>query len=354
MVEVNADWNRILDRSWSIPLPGSREVSVRQKGRCRKCWGSLVGRTGDNHEYTGIKCLVCGNTLEGMEARNEAHRMDKESLSNAIGLTSPSPSNVQYEEAAVFLWKVFPDLHRQSEQELQSHIRHHSQPKRGWLTRHSFPEGAPSYFYLQAWELMAAVECLPRYISVTHFPKTDINEDDSLSVHMHEHLPSFTDYPQFSEHDMIRRLGSTMGSGVLSAFACELVIKAICLTVHGEAQRTHDLSVLYGNLPNSSHRRLVADLHNIEAEIHDCRHLFGDWRYFEHHIGEDAMRALIDTQRVQRLAQVTRVLLDEGNIMGLGCDVRTTTTKYTRIDRGERQHKYETNIRLRPREGPPK
>ena len=354
MVDMEVEWNRIMDSTCRIPVARSREVSLRQKGRCRECWGSLVGRTDDNHEYTGIKCRVCGNTLEGMEARNEGHRMDKESLSNALRLTSCPPSSAQYEEAAVFLWKVYPDLHRQSEQEFQSHIGRHSRPKRGWLTRHGFPEGAPSYFYLQALELITSVECLPRYTTVGRFPKTDFNEDESLSVHMHEHVLPFSDDPQFSERDMIRRLGSTMGSGVLSAFACELAIKAICLTVNGEARRTHDLLTLYSNLPKNSRVRLVADLHDIEAVIDDSRHLFGDWRYFEHHIGESAMRGLIDTQRVQRLGRVARVLLDEGEIVGLGCDVDMTATQHTRIDEGDHWHKYDANIRVRAREGPPK
>ena len=354
MINIDMEWNRNLDRTCRASLAGSQEVSSREKGRCRKCWGSLVGRTDDNHEYTGIKCRVCGNTLEGIEARNEGLRMATESLSNAFRLTSRPRSSAQYEEGAVFLWKVFPELQRQSDEELQTHIRRHSQPKRGWLTRHGFPEGAPSYFYLQAMELITAVECLPRYNTVARFPKVDFNEDESLSVHMHEHLLPFSDDPQFSERDMMRRLGSTMASGVMSAFACELAIKAICLTVHGEAHKTHDLLALYDNLPNISRDRLSADLHDIEAVIEDSRHLFGAWRYFEHHIGEPALRGLIDTQRVLRLGQAARVLLDEGDMVGLGCDVDMSATQHTRIREGEHWDRYDVNIRIRAREGPPK
>ena len=354
VAEIKVEWNRHMEQTSRVSVAGGKEVSFREKGRCRNCWGSLVGRTDDSDEFTGIKCRVCGNILEGTKARDEGLRMDTEVLSNALRLTSGARSNAQYDEGAVFVWKVFPELERLSEKELQSRVGRHSPPKRGWLTRHGFPEGAPSYFYLQASELITAVECLPRFVTVGRFPKTDLTEDESLGVYMHEFLLPVSEDPQFSERDMMRRLGSTMASGVLSAFACELAIKAICLTVRGEAKKTHDLSTLYGNLPISSRDRLAADLHDIEAIIDDSRHFFGDWRYFEQHIGESAMRALIDTERARRLGQAARVLLDEGDMVGLGCDVNVSAKQRSRFGEGDRWDRFDVSIRIRAREGPPK
>lgn len=149
----------------------------------------------------------------------------------------------------------------------------HSAPKRGWLTRHGFSEGAPSYFYLQAVELMTAVECLPRLDSVGRFPKADVGRE-MASVRMEEFLEPVTEDPEFLERETMRRLGTTMSSGVLSAFACELALKAICLTVTGEAKKSHDLVVLYGGLPRGSRDRITADLSDMDEIIEESRHLF--------------------------------------------------------------------------------
>ena len=36
------------------------------KGRCRRCWGGLIGKTDAGHEATAIRCRVCDIILEGI------------------------------------------------------------------------------------------------------------------------------------------------------------------------------------------------------------------------------------------------------------------------------------------------
>ena len=50
------------------------------------------------------------------------------------------------------------------------------------------------------------------------------------------------------------------------------------------------------------------------------------WRYFEHGIGADAIRALVDTDRVWGLGKAARVIADECVVVGLdyGIDIDTT------------------------------
>lgn len=353
MGDIEVEWNRPMERSCRASIAGE-EVSVRQKGRCRKCWGSVVGRTDERNEFTGIKCRVCGRALTGTEAKAEADRMDSESLLNMMRLGSNAARLIGFEEGAMFAWKIFPELERMSDEELRSHVGRHSARRSGWLTREGFPEGSPSYFYLQAVELMAAVECLLRFEAVARFPEAERTEDGSIAVAIDEYLQPFSDDPQFPEREMMRRLGSTMSSGMLSAFACELAIKAICLTANGEAKKTHDLMALYCRLPEASRNRLVADLHDIEEIISDSRHVFGPWRYFEQSIGESAMRGLIDTQRAWHLGKAARVLLDEGNIMGLGCDVTMDAEQRGRFAERGGGAEYRVKVRLAAREGPPR
>ena len=48
---------------------------MKAPGRCKTCWGGLVGRSNEARELTGIKCRVCGTKLEGKDAANEEKRM---------------------------------------------------------------------------------------------------------------------------------------------------------------------------------------------------------------------------------------------------------------------------------------
>ena len=66
------------------------------------------------------------------------------------------------------------------------------------------------------------------------------------------------------------------------------------------------------------------------------------------------MRALIDTERALRLGQAARLLLDEGDMVGLGCDVNMSAGRRTRFSEGGRWDQYDVSIRIRAKEGPPK
>lgn len=49
---------------------------------------------------------------------------------------------------------------------------------------------------------------------------------------------------QFRERRLLRNLGETLTAAMISAFACELAMKAISLTVNDQALKTHDLKRL--------------------------------------------------------------------------------------------------------------
>ena len=89
-----------------------------------------------------------------------------------------------------------------------------------------------------------------------------------------------------------------MARGMMSAFACELAMKAISLTVNDEAQRHHDLLRLYRGLPESSRQRLEFDFPNIPNVMKSGRHRFGKWRYFESG-KKEALKAIIDSDLEQ-------------------------------------------------------
>ena len=56
------------------------------------------------------------------------------------------------------------------------------------------------------------------------------------------------------------------------------------------------------------------------------RETFGRWRYFEQGIGEDAIRALVDTDRVCGLGKAARVIADECVVAGLNYEIDIDTT----------------------------
>ena len=58
-----------------------------------------------------------------------------------------------------------------------------------------------------------------------------------------------------------------MARGMMSAFACELAMKAVSLTVNDAARKTHDLLCLYDHLPKSSKQRLEFDFPDIRGGV---------------------------------------------------------------------------------------
>ena len=49
------------------------------------------------------------------------------------------------------------------------------------------------------------------------------------------------------------------------------------------------------------------------------------WRYFEENVAQEAMSALVNTERVWQLAKAVRVVVDERVIAGLNFDVDIET-----------------------------
>ncbi len=75
---VKIEWNLDFDNRWhEIKSIGQgdqkhtfgEEGRFRSKGRCKRCWGGLVGKVVAGDVPTAIRCRVCGILLEGDEAR---------------------------------------------------------------------------------------------------------------------------------------------------------------------------------------------------------------------------------------------------------------------------------------------
>ena len=189
---VKIEWNWDLDDEWgqikSIGLGDEKhalgeEGRFRLKGRCRRCWGGLIGKTEAGHEPMAIRCRVCGLLLEGDGAREEYERMSKESGLNTFGMVLDM--RPKYRDDATFVQKIFPYMDRLSQAEFSQRSSDEAQKgvKKGWLTRSSFPAGSAGFLFLQARALMSGVERLPRELSVARFWDVDMNDDGSSTVH---------------------------------------------------------------------------------------------------------------------------------------------------------------------------
>ena len=75
---VKIEWNWDLDDEWlEMKSIGSgdqeyvlgEEGRSRLEGRCRRCWGGLIGKRDAGDELMAIRCRVCDLLLEGDEAR---------------------------------------------------------------------------------------------------------------------------------------------------------------------------------------------------------------------------------------------------------------------------------------------
>ena len=278
-----------------------KEEEVKVKGRCTACWGDLVLRgEAENGVVTGIKCCVCNKKLIGEDAANAYHRVLEEANNNVWKMSLGFPPT---REDSPFVGKLFPHLPRQTEDDIRERIasKVEQRDSREWLTRKDFPLGTAAYLYLQARLFVAAVSDM--YAStdeaVVRFRKAKTRDD-----------------PRHREHDLNRRLGSTMARGMMSAFACELVMKAVSLTVDDEVRKTHDLLCLYDHLPESSRQRLEFDFPDIRKVMQKGQHTFGEWRYFQSG-KEKALKAIIDSDLEQSLGKAARVFLDEAKMVGL-------------------------------------
>ena len=71
MEQVKIEWNIDFDNSFRIELKKAfgREGPHRFKGRCRKCWGGLIGKSDPEGNTTAILCRVCKILLEDSDPK---------------------------------------------------------------------------------------------------------------------------------------------------------------------------------------------------------------------------------------------------------------------------------------------
>ena len=311
--------------------PTEPEEEVKVKGRCAGCWGGLVLRgKGENGVVTSITCRVCNEKLAGEAADDEYRRIFEEAIANAWRASMGFPP---IRERGRFVCKLFPNLPRLTEDEVRQRIaaKGGRRDQSGGLSRRHFPLGQAAYLYVQARLLVAAVSNM--YAShdeaVVGFEKAATGED-----------------PRHDERDLNRRLGSTMARGMMSAFACELTMKAISLTVNDEALREHDLLLLYRDLPESSRQRLEFDYPRIAEVMEEGRQRFGKWRYFEGG-KKEALTAIIDTSLEQSLGKGARAFLDEAEMVGLrgGVDMKARRDVKDQGDTKRAHYRFDATIR---------
>ena len=314
----------------SGPPTGSEE-DVKVKGRCAACWGGLALRgKGEIGGVTSITCRVCNEKLVGEAADAEYRRVLEEAIANVWRASMGFPPT---RERGRFVCKLFPNLPRLTEDEVRRRIAANGgrKARREGLSRRDFPLGEAAYLYVQARLLVAAVN--DRYAShdeaVVGFEKAETSDD-----------------PRRDERDLNRRLGSTMARGMISAFACELAMKAIALTVADEALREHDLLRLYRDLPQSIRQRLEFDYPGIAESMEEGRQRFGRWRYFEGGKRE-ALTAIIDTNLEQSLGKAARVFLDEAEMIGLrgGVDMKARRDLKDQGDTTRAHYRFDATIR---------
>ena len=326
---------------------------ARVKGRCARCWGGLVSRPDDRHQVTGIKCRVCGEKLRGEAAREEHTRMFSEHAANLGNVSSGRLP--RYADDATFVLKTFPVREDMSPADLCARISRAQATSntRNKIDRNDFPPGSPGYFVLQATVLMASVEGIthPHDRSVVDFPHAHVRDDGTAVATVS--MDGIADDPQFRERRLLRNLGETLTAAMISAFSCELAMKAISLTVDQEALKKHDLKQLYDDLPKASRLRVAADYPGIEAALDAGRQTFDSWRYFETDVGKAVAQTLIDTEQARNLGKAARVLLDEAEMVGLGYKVNVEGQQDVRASGDARNYKYHLKIKVNGLEGPP-
>ena len=172
---------------------------------------------------------------------------------------------------------------------------------------------------------------------MARFPDLDLHDDGSATVYWPKE--NLREHSSTGEYELMKRLGSAMTIAMMSAFACELAMKAIQLTRRDQARKSHDLWRLYRDLPTDSKMRIEQDYPEVVSVLKRARYTFGKWRYFEVNVGGRGMSAMIDTDRAFALAKTARVLLDEAEMMGLRFSVKLKARqRTTKVDSREHVH----------------
>lgn len=339
---VEITWQEDFDDHSTYKATGATIV-----GRCTYCWGRLVGRQDEDKRWTSIKCRPCGKSVEGEDAMSEMERMHREAVANLPNVCWGLAA--EYREDAKFVLKILPDMVR-NKAHVDERIAAKTEAGRrpGWLSRHDFPGGTAGYLHLQACTFLAGIESLPREQSVIPYSDLDFEEPrisavkvaDDGSTHVLGEIASRFRQPRA----LLKGMGLRMMLGMTSAFACELVLKAILITRLDEARKTHDLLKLYNDLPEDSRTRLKADFAEIEDVLEQGRHTFEKWRYFETNVGEKAMLAMVNYQRALALAKAARVIVDEGEIAGLDGKVKVDVD--SDVERAGGYESYQESVNL--------
>ena len=351
---VKIEWNWDFETSIALDnnfRPG-RSGRATLKGRCKRCWGRLLGRVDEKRVLTGIRCRVCGARVQGRDAEAEGQQMSHEGTFNMLNMgLGHFP---RYKEDSKFVFKVFPEMAPPPEEQFLKHVAAKAAAgnRRGWLTRSGFPAGSAGYFLLQARVLISGVERTPREMTVAQFSEFDLNDDGSATVRVSKQ--ELGEHSTTQEYEFLKRMGSTMTVGMMSAFACELAMKAIRLTRLDEARKSHDLIRLFDDLPEDSRGRIEADFSEIATVLERGRHTFGDWRYFETNVGEPGFAALVDTGRALELGKAARVILDEAEMAGLGYSIRLKARQRVSEDGEERTLWHHERLKVIGHEAPPR
>lgn len=342
-IEWGVDFDSPKPAVLTMPFPPWEAKAVK-KGRCMRCWGRLVGRMDHTtYEFTGIRCVVCGTSVEGEQAQSEYERMQSESTRNAV--RRATGSSLLYEQDPPFVMALFPQVERETEEQLRVRVAAGANTaKERWLTRRDFPVGSPGYFFLQAKLLMSSVEKLPRVLSASSFANLDVDEHGTATFGLP--IEGARNDLQFFSYDMSQRLGCTMTAALMSAFACELAMKAIRLTLLDEARKDHDLLTLFDDLPVASQSRIETAWPGIRPVLEKARHAFGKWRYFETAVGERGIGAMSDTEQALALGKAARVILDEAEFVGLSYKVELSGKQDVTLSAGAKKYAYTHHFRI--------
>ena len=340
---VEIEWRKDFDDHPAGGHASGQGTAAAIEGRCTNCWGRLVGRQDGDERWTGIECRLCGRSVEGDVAGSEMERMRREADGNLTKVCRGLAA--KYREDAKFVFKILPDMDRNTahvDKRIAAKIA--AARRGGYLDRGSFPKGTAGYLYLQANTFMAGIESLPHEMSVIRYSDIDFEEPRISGVDVADDgsarvsAKTMGRFRQPSKHMLMERMGSVMMLGMISAFSCELALKAILITRQDEAKKNHDLLDLYKDLPEDSRTRLKADFAEIDSVLKDGRHTFGRWRYFEKNVDGKEMLAMVNTERAFALAKAARVIIDEGEIAGLTYKVNVNVKLGLDVDNGSTRH----------------
>ncbi len=358
IASVHIEWNDRMEVRVKAPSldMGIADTAV-IKTRCQRCWGRAVGRRNSAGVCTGLKCQVCGKRLEGEAAAKEEKRISKESLWNFMNMHL---GHLPKYRVGDFLQKVFLEMRRLNKEEANDRVERSkavAKSKERMLTREGFPLGSAGLLIVQANLLVKSTETWfaeesKSAVAYSGVRVKGVKEDGSAVVSVPIDAKGISEDPRYHDHQLLHRLGSSMATALVLAFACELVLKAISLTSKDEAIRGHDLLELYDDLPERSRNRIEGDWGEIRRELERARHTFGRWRYIEKNVGEKGVQSMINAQVARSLGRAARVLLDEAEFSGLDGGVSIEGNDKIHAGDGMNWHEEKVKVDVKGRETP--